>query len=154
MLDKTFVWKGLTFVWNGRRRKWICERPNHQSDDWWVTHHFYERSFHLKPGDAPIDWDAPPGPDRPELQVFATAGYLAHFGHGDAALRPGLEEALDAALQYAVRFHHLSINELRKVAFATELCGARDSLVAPGHTPSPCSHKAGHYGNHSWEPVL
>ena len=120
MIDKEFVWRGLRFVWNGRRRVWLCERPRHQSQEWWVTHHLYERSHYLSNG-TEIDWDNPPPEDHPELRMFTNMGYVAHLGHGDAALRPTRDEALEAALQYALRFHHASLAELRKVLFAPEV---------------------------------
>lgn len=119
-VEKEFTWRGLQFIWNGRRRMWICERPRHQSHDWWVTHQFYERSHYLKRLDE-IDWDNPPSEDHPELQIFANMGYIAHLGHGDAAVRSTRLDALEGALQYALRFHHSSLAELRKVLFAPEV---------------------------------
>lgn len=116
-IEKEFTWKGLHFVWSGRRRMWICERPDHQSHDWWVTWHTFQKSF-LVPAGKTIDWENPPDDFMPG--TFANAGWMAHFGHGDAALRPTREAALDAALRYALRFHHQSIAELRKVSFALE----------------------------------
>lgn len=121
MIDKEFTWKGLRFVWNGRRRAWLCERRREQSDDWWVTHHLFERSFYLREQDNGIDWESPPSPELPQLQGFVNGGYLAHFGHGDAALRPTRAEALEAALGYALRYHHRCLAALRGVLFATEI---------------------------------
>ncbi len=153
MNEKEFSWKGLKFVWNGRRRLWFCERPDHQSADWWVTLHCFERSHMMKEGQS-TNWDSPPDDFMPG--TFASAGWMAHFGHGDAALRPTREEALDAALGYALRFHHQSIAALRQVCFMHQerfqehgewcppspRCG--NTLSAPGATTLVCEQPAGH----------
>lgn len=148
MIEKEFTWRGLRFVWNGRLRKWICERPEQQSGHWWVTWHTYEHSFMVKEGQA-ISWDDPPEDFMPG--TFASVGWMAHLGHGDAALRDTRNEALEAALQYALRFHHHSLAQLRTVLYAhEELCRAIAG-AGPTLTPLYCEHPKNHEGGHSWE---
>ncbi len=69
----------------------------------------------MKEGDD-ISWDSPPD-DSENLRpgIFANSGWLAHFGFGDAALRDTRDGALEAAMTYALRFHHASIAQLRGI---------------------------------------
>lgn len=114
MVEKEFVWRGLTFVWDGRRRAWICKRPREQSGEWWVTLYHFNQSHLLKEGEA-ISWESPPEDSDFRPGLFANAGWMAHFGFGDAALRDSRDDALEAAMSYALRFHHASIAQLRGI---------------------------------------
>ena len=109
--EKEFTWRGLPFVWNGRQRLWLSEQPEGQAD-YWVTQRWYWHSHIRK--DVPEDWSSPPPLEEGgSIHGFTSGYFIAHLGFGDAPMRPGRTEALEAALNAAIGFHHGRLGELR-----------------------------------------
>ena len=106
---REFVWRGMKFVWNGRRHKY--EGP----DGWWVTHTHYMR--YVFNDEAKRQDDLKPEGELMEAQCR----FLAHAGRGDGAERDSIIEALEGALQYALRYHHQELAKLRGICFAPEI---------------------------------
>jgi len=108
--EREFTWRGLKFVWNGRRHKF--EGP----DGWWVSHTRYIMYCFNDGSKSPDDLK----PEE-ELMRESQCRFLAHAGRGDGAERDSIREALDAALQYALRYHHQEIAKLRVICYAPEI---------------------------------
>lgn len=103
-----FMWRGLVFTWHGPRRRYECKREH---GTWWVSSTSYEKSLYLKTAD--------PAENPEDYPAFAESKFIAHCGHGgDAAERLTMEDALEASLQYALRYHHGRIHDLRALSFA------------------------------------
>lgn len=104
MLEIT--WRGLVLVWDGRRGRWEGEAHGNK---WYLTLVSYEMFAFLKPGQ-----DASDVPREQLERQFGSARWLAWCGNGgDGAQRDSVEEALEASLEYALRYNHRRIHELR-----------------------------------------
>jgi hypothetical protein len=108
--QKTFTWRGIEFTWNGRRHMY------ESSSGWWVTHTRYHQYFFLDERDVRVDQSGEPIENEVMAMQEARCRWIAHSGEagGDGAVRATRVEALEGALQYALRYHHGRIAELRK----------------------------------------
>lgn len=109
MLEIT--WRGLVLVWDGRRAHWQGERGG---NTWRLTTSSFEQFCFRSPGKDP-------SLDKQELETFdfSTARWMAYCGNGgDGAMRDRIEDALEASLEYAVRYNNRRISELRQLVEA------------------------------------
>lgn len=106
MLEIT--WRGLVLTWNGRRQRWQGELAGNR---WCLTTTEFERFGFLKPGQDPSFGEGA------KSFEFAAARWLAYCANGgDGAARERVEDALEASLEYALRYNHQRIHALRALS--------------------------------------